>query len=128
MTDQDLFFTHTVVGPAMSIELGRRLNKRDLSGRAAKQALAANMATATFDVPQVWKDWCLIQGAYPYAGRPRQRPGRARRWLERHALVLAFVSLLLLVFLLSFTVMWVWFPHVLESVVGLPRAPGFVLR
>jgi hypothetical protein len=123
MTDQDLFFTHTVVGQAMSVPLGRRMSKKDLRSQGTPQALAVNMATATFDLPQAWKDWCMIQGTYPYAGSPRRSPGRARRWLERHALILAVISMLSILTVLAFVALIAWYPltvHTLGAAFHVP--------
>lgn len=114
MTDQDIFFTHTVVGQAMSIELGRRISRKDLRRQGTLQALAANMETATFDLPQIWTDWCLIQGAYPYTGLPRRRPGVIGRWLARHALILAVVGLVMVLMSLSAAALMVWMPQSMQ--------------
>lgn len=113
MTDQDLFFTHTIVGQAMSVEMGRRISKKDLRYQNTLHALTADMATATFGLPQDCVDWCLIQGAYPYAGTPRRRPGATRRWLERHSLVLAGLSLVLILVLLGTAAVMVWAPQIM---------------
>lgn len=109
MTDADLFFTHTVVGQALSVELGRPLDSKTMQ----TQGLEANLASSNFSLSSGWKEWCLIQGAYPYAGLPRRRPGRFRRDLERHALVLAVVGLLMSVTSAGLWAALVWFPDLL---------------
>jgi hypothetical protein len=90
MTDEDLFFTHTIVGPALSLHLG------SIQAPSAHQGagLQVNMRNASTSLDRVWKDWILIQGAYPYAGLPRRKPGALRRWIERHALLIGAMGLL----------------------------------
>jgi hypothetical protein len=90
MTDEDLFFTHTIVGSALSLHLG------SASEPSARQSvgLQVNMRNASTSLDRAWKDWVLIQGAYPYAGLPRRKPGALRRWIERHALLIGVVGLL----------------------------------
>jgi hypothetical protein len=73
-----------------------------------------HLPAGDFSLPQVWKDWCLIQGAYPYVGTPRSRPGRFRRWLERHALVIALVGSVFALAATSFSVVLTWFPYLLK--------------
>lgn len=127
MTDQDLFFTHTVVGQARSVPLGRRLTRQEgTSAPEASLGLHADMVNSKFDLPQAWQDWCLIQGTYPYAGLPRRSPGKTRRWLERHALVLAAVSVLVMCVGLVFIALAIWFPHHLNASVGAVSAPGML--
>ena len=109
MTEQDIFFTHTIVGPPLSIELGRPLVpiKRPRS-EPHPDALQANMASDRFSLGPAWRTWCLIQGSYPYPGLPRRRPGKAKRVLERYALVLACVAVLMMLISASImaTVYW----------------------
>lgn len=112
MTEEDIFFTHTVVGQAMSIEMGRPMDRKTDHGQSA--GLHASLVGGHFSLPQVWKEWCLIQGAYPYAGLPRRRPGRFRRWLERYALILASVSMIMLLVTTSLLVAAIWFPDILN--------------
>ena len=117
MTDEDIFFTHTVVGQAMSIEMGSSMNRKSANAQIQLTGSQAGFVGGLFLLPQIWKDWCLIQGAYPYAGLPRRRPGRVRRWLERYALIWAVAGLLMLlcnICLLSAVVLFTDFP-VLEA-------------
>lgn len=122
MTDEDIFFTHTVVGQAMSIEMGRPMDRKSAHAQTQSPGSQAGFVGSHFSLPQVWKDWCLIQGAYPYAGLPRRRPGRFRRWLERHALILALAGLLMLVLTIGLLVALIWFPDLL-ALSGLPQIP-----
>ncbi len=92
MSEEDLFFTHTIVGSALSFPMG----DVPIHASPAQSGLQVNMRDASTVIDHVWKDWLLVQGAYPYIGRPRRRPGALRRWTERHALLIAFFGLLLM--------------------------------
>ena len=43
-----------------------------------------------------WRNWALLDHLDTPAGQPRRRPKRLRRWLERHALLIALLGLLML--------------------------------
>ena len=124
MTDEDIFFTHTIVGQAMSVEMGRPLDRRSVHAPDQKAGLQASFVDGRASLPQVWTDWCLIQGAYPYAGLPRRRPGRFRRWLERHALVLAAVGVLTLLSGTGLLIVLIWFPDFLTWLPLMPVSPN----
>lgn len=113
MTDEDIFFTHTVVGQAMSIEMGRPMDRKNAQAHVQASGSQVGFVDGHFSLSQAWKEWCLIQGAYPYAGLPRRRPGRFRRRLERHALILASVGLLMLLLATGLLVVLIWFPDLL---------------
>jgi hypothetical protein len=53
------------------------------------------MRTGSTSLSQSWQDWMLIQGAYPYPGVPRRRPGALRRKIERYALLIAALGVLM---------------------------------
>jgi hypothetical protein len=91
MTEDDMFFTHTIVGSALSLPLGAA----PTHATPAQGGVQVNMRDASTSLDQVWKDWVVMQGAYPYIGRPRRAPGALRRGLERYALLIAVVGLLL---------------------------------
>jgi hypothetical protein len=92
MTEEDMFFTHTIVGSALSLPLGNV----PTHATPAQTGLQVNMRDASTSIDQAWKDWVVMQGAYPYIGRPRRAPGALRRSLERYALLIASVGLVLL--------------------------------
>lgn len=94
MTDQDLFFTQTIVGMPTTVTMGRPLTKKDLRIQTNPHAHEAARGAPGGGVVLMWKDWAVIDGAGK--GRPRRLPGRIRRWLERYALVLAVLALALL--------------------------------
>jgi len=121
MTEVDIFFTHTIVGQAMSIEMGRPMDRTSAQGEST--GLQAGLFSGHFSLPQVWKEWCLILGAYPYAGLPRRRPGRFRRWLERHALLLAAGGMIMLLSTTTLLVVVIWFPNMLSLSWLLPGSP-----
>jgi hypothetical protein len=53
------------------------------------------MRNASTSLDHAWKDWILVQGAYPYVGLPRRAPGALRRKIERHALLIGALGLVL---------------------------------
>lgn len=89
MNDTDAFFTQTIVGAPFSVLLGRQLDP----GRVETAGIEVNMLGTETRLSQVWKDWILMTHASDRIGQPRHRPGRGRRWLERHALWLAVLGL-----------------------------------
>lgn len=93
MDPVDLNFTYSIVGPPMSVVLGKRASARD--GSAA--GVAVSMKGARPRLSTEWLEWWLLRTAEEWAGgRARRRPGRARLWLERHGLLLASLGVLLL--------------------------------
>lgn len=104
MTDEDLFFTHTIVGRATSVELGRPLDRKSAGRQALSSGVQVSLSGQGISLADAWKDWCVVQGTYPYPGRPRRRPGGFRRWLERHSLVLAVSGAVLLLLSVGFLV------------------------
>lgn len=106
MTEEDMFFTNTIVGPALSLPLGNHLTPTTSS----QSGLMVDMRGAGTSIDQVWKDWVLLQAAYPYVGRHRRAPGAFRRSLERHALLIASVGLLTLFGALSMVVAMLGLP------------------
>ena len=91
MTEEDEFFTHTIVGPALSLYLGYAAAGPERPG----SGLQVDMRNATTSLDHAWKEWILVQGAYPYVGLPRSVPGALRRKIERHALLIAVFGLVL---------------------------------
>ncbi len=91
MDETDAFFTHTIVGAPFSVLMGRRLNASDF----ARQGLDVDLAAGTHRLSDSWHEWWVLSHAGDFPGRPRPRPGRLRLWMERHALWLALLGLLL---------------------------------
>jgi hypothetical protein len=91
MTEEDMFFTHTIVGSALSLHLGQAATMPERPG----SGLQVDMRNASASLDHMWKDWFLVQGAYPYVGLPRRAPGALRRKIERYALLIAALGLLL---------------------------------
>lgn len=104
MDETDAFFTHTIVGAPFSVLLGRRQ-----SPSTSTQGLHVSLATGDTGLSENWKSWALLGELDTPAGVPRRRPKRVRRWLERHALVIALMGLLMV---LGSAVFWtvVWLP------------------
>ncbi|MBI3154170.1 MAG: hypothetical protein HYZ20_02050 [Burkholderiales bacterium] len=84
MDDPDAFFTLTIVGAPTSLLLGRRLTPAE---RRA-QGLDLDLATGGARLTEAWRDLALLQRGFDADGEPFRRPRRARRWLERHALLI----------------------------------------
>lgn len=92
MDDTDAFFTQTIVGPPVSVLLGRQQNAE----RLAAQGLDVNLASGEAQLSILWQEWVLLGHGVSTSGRPRPRPGLWRRRLERHGLWLAVLGLLCL--------------------------------
>ncbi len=89
MDEADTFFTHTIVGPPYSVLLGRRLSGVE----TIAQGIAVHLPSGQQRLSQAWNDWIVLNHASDAPGRPRRRPGRLRRLLERHALWVAVLGL-----------------------------------
>lgn len=91
----DRFFTETIVGRPLSLNLGRRDKPRAHHGLDYSPKLGARLADFwQRDLEnQAWRY------ALPLTAPVQQRAGRWRLFLERHALRLAFVALLLMLIL-----------------------------
>ncbi len=89
MDDTDAFFTQTIVGPPVSVLLGRQQD----AGALAAQGLDVNLASGEAHLSARWQEWILLGHGASTLGRPRQRPGVWRRRLERHAVWLALLGL-----------------------------------
>ena len=61
--------------------------------QANQNGLVVDFETGESRLTQAWRDWWVLSHAGDAAGLPRLRPGRLRRWLERHALWLALLGL-----------------------------------
>lgn len=104
MDETDAFFTHTIVGPPLSVLLGRRQSP---SGRSAA-GLQVDPRSGQTRLSRHWQDWVVLSHACDPVGQPRLRPGRLRRVLERHALWVAVMGLLSLVATAAFWSVWLW--------------------
>lgn len=89
MDDTDAFFTHTIVGEPRSLLLGRRLRPAQL----AQHGIEVPMEMHPPRLSKAWQDWIILRHDDDAPGTPRPRPGTARRLMERHALVIAFIGL-----------------------------------
>lgn len=88
MSDIDAYFTQSIVGAPFSAALGRR------AAAASERTVGVEMATdgTVAQLKGFWRDEVLIgtSAAGPFM---RRIPSLQRRWLERHALVIAMLSL-----------------------------------
>jgi hypothetical protein len=90
MSETDAFFTHTIVGAPMSVLLGRQVRP----GRhVVPEGLLVDLTQGQAVLSPAWQSWGITTQACAPVGIPRMRPTRARRWLERHALVIAGTGL-----------------------------------
>lgn len=92
MDETDAFFTQTIVGSPLTVLLGRRLDPTD----APTQGLAVGLSSGQTRLTSLWQDWVILSHACDPVGHPRMRPGKLRRFLERHALGIALLGLLAL--------------------------------
>ena len=99
MDPTDTFFTQTIVGAPFSVLLGRRQSLTE----SHLQGLEIDPSTGENRLTRLWHDWIVLNHDGDSPGKPRQRPGPARLWMERHALWLAVVGL---VSLLASLVVW----------------------
>lgn len=89
MDPTEAFFTQTVVGSPFTALLGRRR----APGSGAVEGLKVAMTTGESSLTRLWNEWVVLSHACDPVGTPRVRPGRIRRLLERHALLLAVLGL-----------------------------------
>lgn len=91
MDETDAFFTHTIVGAPFSVLLGRRQGPSS----ASTQGLQVPLGEGNAALSEGWRSWAVLDHLDTPAGRPRRRPKRLRRWLERHALLIALFGTLM---------------------------------
>jgi len=105
MDETDAFFTHSIVGAPFSVLLGRR----QIPSNGSTQGLEVSLAKGEVGLSEGWRSWAVLDHLDTPAGTPRRRPKRLRRWLERNALAIALMGVLLV---LGSAVFWaiVWLP------------------
>lgn len=89
MDQTDAFFTHTIVGSPLTVLLGRR---QTVAGMA-HGGIEVDPSSGETRLSQLWAEWAVLSRACDPVGHPRMRPGPVRRWLERHALLIALAGL-----------------------------------
>ena len=104
MHESDAFFTHTIVGAPFTVLLGSRLSTQEFKA----QGLDIDLPRGTSRLSEIWQDWWVLSHDLDPTGRPRRRPERFRRWLERHALWMALVGLVSLGATGVIWGMWLW--------------------
>lgn len=90
MDPTDAFFTHTIVGAPLTVLLGRR---QTLAGPSTA-GIEVDPGNGGHRLGDIWSQWAVLSHACDPVGHPRMRPGPVRRWLERHALLIALAGLL----------------------------------
>ncbi len=93
MDQTDAFFTQTIVGPPLTVLLGRRQATRITPGGGVE----IQMNSGQTRLSTAWAEWAVLSHGGEPVGHPRMRPGPLRRWLERRALLIALAGLLSLV-------------------------------
>jgi len=88
MTENNAFFTHTIVGSPQSVILGRKLT----ADSARNEGLHVNLESGHSALSALWSEWAVLSHATDDSGKPRMRPGRVRGVLERYALLIALVG------------------------------------
>jgi len=89
MDEQDAFFTQAVVGAPFSVLLGRQMSPPALKAQGIELPVDGGAPR----VSPAWQPWVIERLASLPAGVPRPRPRGLRRWLERHALAIAWLGL-----------------------------------
>lgn len=87
--EAELNFTDAIVGPPMSVSLGRR---RRIPEYAA-EGIHLDLRTAASELSRGWVEWWMLRTGDEWFTSARRRPGRVRLWIEKHALLLGGVAL-----------------------------------
>ncbi len=90
MTEQDAFFTQTIVGAPVSVLLGRRQR-----GTGLDQGLEVDMRRDGLRLSPEWQAWAETRAVAP-PGQVFARPGRWRLFLLRHSGKLATAGMVAL--------------------------------
>lgn len=85
MDSTDQYFTQAIVGPPSTLYLGRRL----VMPKSVGSGLEKNLRDGRANLSPAWGEWLLVRHLDELNGVARGRPGRARRWIERHCLLIA---------------------------------------
>ncbi len=105
MDPTDLNFTYSIVGPPLSVVLGKRAQPRDY----AATGVAIDMRDSRRIPGRNWAEWVLLRSEAEWVGRARERPSAARLWLERNGLLLAGAGLGLLALELIVALAWTFY-------------------
>jgi hypothetical protein len=100
MDPNDQYFTQTIVGAPMTAFLGRR-------GRLPKfssAGLEISLRDGRSHLSPVWGEWLLVRHLDELVGKARGRPGKARRWIERHCLLIAAGGTAMALFAVGWTI------------------------
>lgn len=85
MSDNDVFFTLSIIGARQKVLMGRRMRPAD----AQTEGLRVAMGAGESQLSRFWHETVLIATERDALGVPRPQPSALRRWLERHALWIA---------------------------------------
>ena len=98
----ELSFTDAIVGPPMSVSLGRRLRAPEYP----REGIHIDMHTAACELSRGWTEWWMLRTGDEWFTSVQRRPGRLRLWIERHALLLGMLALTLLAAELVWFLVW----------------------
>lgn len=89
MSDDDLYFTHAIVGAPQTVFLGDRVTVPSM----AVAGMQVDLHTGHSRMSEAWQDWMVMHRRDPANGLPLRRPSPLMRWLVRHTLLLGIVAL-----------------------------------
>ncbi len=89
MSDNDAFFTLSIVGAPQKVLMGRRMRPAD----AHTEGLRVAMGAGESRLSQFWHERVLLATGRDADGVPRPQPAALRSWLERNALWIAALGL-----------------------------------
>lgn len=101
MDSTDQYFTQAIVGPASTVFLGRRQTMPRLVDGSG---LEVNLRDGRVNLSPAWGEWLLVRHLDELNGVARGRPGRARRWIERHCLLIAGAGFAAALFAIVWTI------------------------
>ena len=89
MSEDDLYFTHAIVGAPQTMFLGERVTLPSVT----IAGMQVNLLTGQSRASQAWQDWMTLHRQDPANGLPLCRPGGFMRWLVRHTVLVSIFIL-----------------------------------
>ncbi len=90
MSDNDAFFTLSIVGTRQKVLMGRRMRPSDVQSDGLRVAMGVEHT----HLSRLWHEHVLLATGRDAEGVPRPEPSRVRRWVERHALWIGALGLI----------------------------------
>ncbi len=91
MSDDDLYFTHAIVGAPQTVFLGDRVAMSNVS----MAGMQVNLDTGKSHISEGWQTWMALYRHDSASGLPVRRPSRLQRWLLRHTVLISMVVFVL---------------------------------